>query len=80
MARHGEAGAKSQQLRAQAVRVGDESTHLPFKLAPKTADAARTGTGNGGGKRTDSDDDGNPDEWAEGAYHLRRETRFGIGA
>jgi len=40
----------------------------------------RTGTGNGGGTRTDSDDDGNPDEWAEGAYHLRRETRFGIGA
>ncbi|KAJ1634758.1 hypothetical protein T492DRAFT_864597 [Pavlovales sp. CCMP2436] len=39
-----------------------------------------TGTGNGGGTRTDSDDDGNPDEWAEGAYHLRRETRFGIGA
>jgi len=40
----------------------------------------RTCTGNGGGTRTDSDDDGNPDEWAEGAYHLRRETRFGIGA
>ncbi|KAJ1628338.1 hypothetical protein T492DRAFT_875300 [Pavlovales sp. CCMP2436] len=40
----------------------------------------RTGTGNGGGTRTDSDNDGNPDEWAEGAYHLRRETRFGIGA
>ncbi|KAJ1630000.1 hypothetical protein T492DRAFT_872539 [Pavlovales sp. CCMP2436] len=25
-------------------------------------------------------DDDDPDEWAEGAYHLRRETRFGIGA
>ncbi|KAJ1635884.1 hypothetical protein T492DRAFT_862753 [Pavlovales sp. CCMP2436] len=38
------------------------------------------GTGNGGGTRSDSDDDSNPDEWAEGTYHLRRETRFGIGA
>ncbi|KAJ1627445.1 hypothetical protein T492DRAFT_876733 [Pavlovales sp. CCMP2436] len=27
-----------------------------------------------------TDDDGNPDEWADGAYHLRRMTRFGIGA
>ncbi|KAJ1637736.1 hypothetical protein T492DRAFT_859711, partial [Pavlovales sp. CCMP2436] len=51
--------------------------------APSAAQARSTlltGTGNGGGTRTDSDDDGNPDEWAEGAYHLRRETRFGIGA
>ncbi|KAJ1637608.1 hypothetical protein T492DRAFT_859813 [Pavlovales sp. CCMP2436] len=48
-----------------------------LELAPERTG---TGTGNGGGTRTDSDDDGNPDEWAEGAYHLRRETWFGIGA
>ncbi|KAJ1635125.1 hypothetical protein T492DRAFT_863849, partial [Pavlovales sp. CCMP2436] len=54
--------------------------HAKVIIARARLERTGTGTGNGGGTRTDSDDDGNPDEWAEGAYHLRRETRFGIGA
>ncbi|KAJ1626654.1 hypothetical protein T492DRAFT_878118 [Pavlovales sp. CCMP2436] len=54
--------------------------HAKVIIARARLERTGTGTGNGGGTRTDSDDDGNPDVWAEGAYHLRREARFGIGA
>ncbi|KAJ1628758.1 hypothetical protein T492DRAFT_1016041 [Pavlovales sp. CCMP2436] len=54
--------------------------HAKVIIARARLERTGTGTGNGGGTHIDSDDDGNPDEWAEGAYHLRRETRFRIGA
>ncbi|KAJ1626603.1 armadillo-type protein [Pavlovales sp. CCMP2436] len=44
------------------------------RLRRMTTSREKRCTGNGGGTRTGSDG-GNPDEWAEGAYHLRRETQ-----
>ncbi|KAJ1620620.1 hypothetical protein T492DRAFT_888355, partial [Pavlovales sp. CCMP2436] len=41
--------------------------HAKVIIARARLERTGTGTGNGGVTRTDSDDDGNPDEWAEGA-------------
>eukprot|EP00302_Diacronema_sp_CCMP2436_P031371 CAMPEP_0180007954 /NCGR_PEP_ID=MMETSP0984-20121128/14206_1 /TAXON_ID=483367 /ORGANISM="non described non described, Strain CCMP 2436" /LENGTH=46 /DNA_ID= /DNA_START= /DNA_END= /DNA_ORIENTATION= len=40
--------------------------HAKVIIARARLERMAPGTGNGGGTRTNSDDDGNPDEWAEG--------------